>query len=163
MTWRRYSSTTCFVCGRDNPTSLRAAVVASGGQAHILAEVPLRYAGMPGVLHGGVVACLLDEAMWYAIYSADGHITVTAGLELRFLRPAPPLVPLLVAAAVQPEAGGSRALSAVARLLDPQGRLLASGRGRFIPVGLLEEIHRFLRVEPAEADLVARIEQWPGR
>lgn len=170
MAWQQYWTPTCFVCGRDNPSGLRAAVVAEGGRAWVLAEVPVGFAGIPGMLHGGVVASLLDEAMWYAIFSI-GPATVTGSLEVRFLRPVSPGVPVLAAASVAQPAGGDAAgrdeathrwFSATARVVDEAGRLLAAGRGRFADMGPAQALHRFIRVEPAGPEAVARIRGWPG-
>ena len=182
MAWVRYWSPSCFVCGRENPEGLAAAVLAAEGRSHLLVTPRTAFAGFPGMLHGGAVAALLDEAMWYAVYTA-GWATLTGSLEVRFVRPAPPASPLLVTACVHepreggpPGTGGSssggpgsgagrtsaRWVAATARMLDADGRLVASGRGRFAPAAALQGIHAFIRSQPAEAELVAQVQRWPG-
>ena len=182
MAWVRYWSPSCFVCGRENPEGFAAAVLADAGRSYLLVTPRPAFAGFPGMLHGGSVVALLDEAMWYAVYTA-GWATLTGSVEVRFLRPAAPGSPLLATAWVHepregepPGPGGARGAGmgagpgrtpvrrvvATARLLDAGGNLIASGRGRFAPAAALQGIHAFIRSQPAEADLVARVEQWPG-
>ncbi|HEY8486443.1 MAG TPA: PaaI family thioesterase [Limnochordales bacterium] len=170
MTWMRYWSSGCFVCGRENPDGLNATVLAGGGRSHLLVSPRQAFAGFPGMLHGGIVAALLDEAMWYAAYAA-GVATLTGSLEVRFVRPAPPGGALLVTGSVQEPregeppgsgAGLGRWVVATARMLDGDGRLVASARGRFAPAAVLQGMHTFIRSQPAEAELLARARQWPG-
>ena len=178
MAWVRYWSSTCFVCGRENPEGLGAAVLADAGRSHLLVTPRTAFTGFPGMLHGGAVVALLDEAMWYAVYTA-GWATLTGSVEVRFLRPALPNSPLLVTGSVQeldegkppapdgasgagPGRTAARWVVATARLLDAGGRLVASGRGRFAPAAMLQGIHAFIRSQPAERELVAQVQQWPG-
>ncbi|MGC8778647.1 MAG: PaaI family thioesterase, partial [Candidatus Caldatribacteriaceae bacterium] len=48
--------------------------------------VPWYYQGFDGVVHGGMVAALLDEVMSHAV-KATGEIAVTGTMEVKFLRP----------------------------------------------------------------------------
>ena len=178
MVWAVYWTSTCLVCGRDNPTGLQATVVARSGRSHLLVTPRAAHAGFPGMLHGGTLAALLDESMWYAAYTA-GWATLTGSLEVRFLRPAPPEMPLLASGMVQEppsgtaaDAGGAsgattgrqaRWVLATARLVDPEGRLVASGRGRFAPAARLQGLHGLIRSHPAGPELVARVESWGSR
>lgn len=55
--------------------------------------------GAPGVVHGGVQAVLLDEAMGVAIHGRDEddeRFVVTAEFHLRYRRPVPTQAPLVV-------------------------------------------------------------------
>lgn len=49
-------------------------------------EVPERYQSWSGVVHGGLVALMLDEAVGWAAWHA-GHPGVTGRLEVRFRQP----------------------------------------------------------------------------
>jgi acyl-coenzyme A thioesterase PaaI-like protein len=48
-----------------------------------------RWDGPPGVLHGGMVAALLDECMGGLSHALDRIATITATLDLRFRLPVP--------------------------------------------------------------------------
>ncbi len=164
--WQRYWTPACFVCGLHNGDGLRATVVGRGPAAWVMVTVPSAFMGMPHTLHGGVVAALLDEAMWYAVFGA-GHLTVTSSLQLRFVRPAAPGEPVLAAAAAE-ETGASdgrpaRVVRASATLLDASGRLLAAARGSFTRAERVQEVHRLIGSGPAEEATVRSIESWPAR
>ncbi len=78
----------CFVCGPENPVGLKAEFVIDAMKMAARAQLALgeRYQGWRGVVHGGIIAALLDEAAIYACRPISTH-AVTAGLNVRFLRP----------------------------------------------------------------------------
>lgn len=61
---RQPTSRSCFVCGRENALGLATRRVSDRavGEARTTLEIPERFNGFPGVVHGGIVAALLDEA-----------------------------------------------------------------------------------------------------
>lgn len=162
VAWERYWTSACFVCGRDNQAGLRASVVGGQAGAWLVVDVPSIFNGMPGILHGGIVASLLDEAMWYAAFG-QGLVTVTASLEVRFVRPVAPGEPLLAMATPRGPAGpGASRLRLTARLFDARGSLLAAARGSFSCAERVREVHRLIQRGPVAPDLADRIRQWPG-
>jgi acyl-coenzyme A thioesterase PaaI-like protein len=77
----------CFGCGALNPEGLgmQFKPVAEGvSQAEY--EVPERYQSWEGVVHGGMVALMLDEAVGWAAWHS-GHPGVTGKLEVRYRLP----------------------------------------------------------------------------
>ena len=87
----------CFVCGRDNPRGLKIAVTYR--EAEMTAEtelaLPREFQGWAGVIHGGILATLLDEMMAHAVWHFAGP-GLTLGLEVRFHAPLKPDEPILV-------------------------------------------------------------------
>jgi uncharacterized protein (TIGR00369 family) len=76
----------CFGCGDDNACGLhlRFAETANGMSASF---TPLAmHQGFQGVIHGGIVSTLLDEAMAWAVFCA-GYWAVTGELRVRFRAP----------------------------------------------------------------------------
>ncbi len=170
-----YWTSACFVCGRENEGGLKARVVAGELGGLVQATLPSTLVGLPGIGHGGAVVALLDEAMWYAVYGQAGMVSVTAHLEVRFVRPAPPQVPLVAVARLAPGRGapegddsqgrvGARRIGrAVARLLDGSGRLIAAARGRFVEVSPSTiPVHRVLSHRGLMPDTLAELLRWPG-
>ena len=102
--------------------------------------VDARFQGWRGVVHGGVVALLLDEAMAYAA-AARGIVGMTADLRTRFRRSVPVDAPVDVRANVLWERRGVLAIAA--SVVDAAGTLLASGEGRFVARGTLAAGERF--------------------
>jgi uncharacterized protein (TIGR00369 family) len=76
----------CFGCGPLNEEGLRMTFVPEDGVSFVEFEVPTRYQSWKGLVHGGIVALLLDEAVGWAAWHA-GHPGVTGKLEVRFRQP----------------------------------------------------------------------------
>jgi acyl-coenzyme A thioesterase PaaI-like protein len=90
----------CWGCG-DNPTGLRLPAPAAEGLTEYEAYFTFdeRHQGGPGIVHGGLVAAALDEAVgllatWYAFP------TVTARIFVRYRRPVPINTELLLTARI---------------------------------------------------------------
>jgi uncharacterized protein (TIGR00369 family) len=82
------------------------------------------------VLHGGVVATMLDTAATFALIDSTGTDWSTVDLRIDYLRPAP-VAPLEVRGRVIQ--AGRRFGRAAAELADPgSGRLLAAAVGTFV-------------------------------
>jgi acyl-coenzyme A thioesterase PaaI-like protein len=127
MSTRQPSSRTCFVCGRDNPVSLRMRWDQHPEKSEIRATVTLpdHFNGYPGVAHGGVVAAVLDETAGRTVLVDGGFddLMVTAKLEVVYRRPTPTGVPLVAVGRLLKRDGG-RAL-AEGELLLPDGTVSA--------------------------------------
>ncbi|MGY1631713.1 PaaI family thioesterase [Geodermatophilus sp. SYSU D01186] len=101
------------------------------GRATGRVTVGRAHEGPPGLVHGGVVATLLDHVLARAVRAA-GRGGLTATLTVRYRRPVPLGVPLLVAAEAG-EADGRRT-PATARLVpeDDTGTVLAEAEALFV-------------------------------
>lgn len=145
---RRFRSQGCFVCGAANPVGFQAYVFTDDRFAWIESAVPPTLQGFDGITHGGAVAALLDEAMWYAVY-VQGVATLTVELTLTLRRPISP------GERVTAEAIGvgrdRRFWLARARLLDAAGELAARATGRFLAApGRLAHLPGILIEEPLD-------------
>lgn len=76
----------CFVCGKLNPNGLKVEFTEtnSGVTAEFSAGKKLQ--GYKDIVHGGIIATLLDEASVKALHS-KGIKAVTAEITLRFKNP----------------------------------------------------------------------------
>lgn len=88
----------CFACGAANDSGLNLEFEALDDGVVTALYIPQeRHQGWPNVLHGGIVATLLDEAAAYVAYARGQH-AATARLNIRYSRPAPMDMPLRVTA-----------------------------------------------------------------
>ncbi len=76
----------CFGCGQANEEGLKMAFDSRDGEAVCEFEVPGRYQSWAGIVHGGMVALMLDEAVGWAAWHA-GKPGVTGRLEVRYRQP----------------------------------------------------------------------------
>ncbi|MDA8387369.1 MAG: PaaI family thioesterase [Nitrospiraceae bacterium] len=73
----------CFACGRENPEGLHL-VFEGGGRGVMAFFTPeRRHQGYKGIVHGGIISAILDEAMAHAAIKA-GQMPVTAEISVRF-------------------------------------------------------------------------------
>ena len=80
----------CFVCGAANPLGLKAPFATDIERRCSFARLQLAadYQGWQEVIHGGIVAAVLDEACIYAS-RALAEQCVTAELQVRYRKPVP--------------------------------------------------------------------------
>jgi len=85
------NSLNCFVCGVENPVGLHLAFYEQpGGEVTCDVTLPERYQGYPGVVHGGIVASMLDEIAGRAAMQGNvERFMMTAKLEVRYRKPVP--------------------------------------------------------------------------
>jgi acyl-coenzyme A thioesterase PaaI-like protein len=76
----------CFGCGRDNEEGLRMRFEPMPEGSVCEYVVPERYQSWRGMVHGGVIALMLDEALGWAAWHA-GHPGLTGRLEVRYRQP----------------------------------------------------------------------------
>ena len=97
---RQPNSSGCFICGLDNPIGLKIVFHEDREGKRVRAEltVPEAYRSYPGVVHGGIVATILDETSGRALMAATGNpedFFVTAKMEMRYRRATPTETPLV--------------------------------------------------------------------
>lgn len=78
--------TMCFACGRENPIGLKLRLRKDGGTVKTEFTPGEYHQGWPGIVHGGIINTLLDEAMAYAPFF-EGLYCVTAKTEMRIRQP----------------------------------------------------------------------------
>jgi acyl-coenzyme A thioesterase PaaI-like protein len=119
----------CFACGPDNAEGMQLVFEYGEDSARAVFEPKRRFAGWTTIVHGGIMATLLDEAMAHAAIAA-GIRAVTGRLAVRFRKAAPIDEPLVAAGKIESRRGRLLDLSATVSGLD--GTLYAEGQGRFI-------------------------------
>lgn len=89
MTEQRWSDDKhCLVCGKENPIGLKLEFKLEGRTlcTHWVADK--RFQGYENVLHGGMIALILDETMVNLPWKRDSIPVISAELTTRFIKPA---------------------------------------------------------------------------
>jgi len=76
----------CFGCGIENPLGLQMHFQDLNGESVCEFKVDARFQSWEGMVHGGIVALMLDEAVGWVGWHA-GFPGVTAKLEVRYRQP----------------------------------------------------------------------------
>lgn len=125
----------CFVCGQRNPFGLH--LVFRREEDSIVADFQPReeHQGFPGVIHGGIVAALLDETLGRTSLLGNApEWTMTGRLEVRY-RHYVPFGPLLrVRGRLVTERRRMMQASGVLTLADNESVVLAEAQGTFLPL-----------------------------
>lgn len=128
----------CFVCGESNPAGLKTRFYIEEGLVKTRLQPQDHHCGYKDIVHGGVVAAVLDECMGWAASRALGRMCVTAELTIRYLKNVPADRPLTVATDVQKS---NRMLAIThGRLEDDDGTLFARAEAKFTPLSAEETI-----------------------
>ncbi len=86
------NSKMCFICGLENPVGLKLRIYETEpGVIETTYTAPEHFQGYPGVLHGGIVATILDEISGRAhMGPADNpRFMFTAKLEVKYRKNVP--------------------------------------------------------------------------
>jgi len=126
----------CFVCGVENPYGLRQDFFETApGEITVETIVSDRYQGYPGVVHNGIVASLVDEALGRVHMGPDPQnprFMYTAKLSAQYRKPVPTNQSLrIVAHAVKNK---KHSATSIAEINGPEGTLLAAAEAVLINV-----------------------------
>lgn len=125
----------CFGCGAGNARGMQLKFEQDEAARCIRGRFSLgeEYSGGPGIVHGGIIAVLLDEAMG-KVGRFRGVRAVTAELKIEYLRPVPVGQEILVEAR-EVEMNG-RNMFREGEIRSARGVVLARGTGRFVDISM---------------------------
>ncbi|GAC1306048.1 MAG: PaaI family thioesterase [Vulcanimicrobiaceae bacterium] len=125
----------CIGCGLESTIGLKMRfAIAEDRSVTSALTIARPFQGWSDVVHGGIVALVLDEAMAHAA-GAHGHLGVTAELNVRFRKAVTIATPLVVYGNVLWQRRNVFGLEAT--VCDASQRLLASATARFVSRGEL--------------------------
>lgn len=135
---KQANSAHCFVCGVKNPNGLHLSFYeTSPGETLAETIVPEQFQGYPGIVHGGIVAAMLDEVSGRVFMTGDPpRFLVTAKLSIRYRRPVPVGKKLTLRGHAKEDNG--RVAYAVGEIYDDSGTLLAEAEAHManVPPGI---------------------------
>ncbi|MFC1981721.1 PaaI family thioesterase [Chloroflexota bacterium] len=117
----------CFGCGQNNPIGLKLDFEWDGKTARTEFTPQRLYQGWPGVVHGGIITCMLDEAMSYAA-RFEGNECLTTHIEIKFRRPAPVKETLIVVSSVTRHT--RKLIETKAQVSSGDGTVIAEARAK---------------------------------
>ena len=122
----------CFACSSNNPRGLRLDFRQEEDGAMIAEWIPeTDLEGYRGIIHGGLVSTVLDEAM-AKVVAASGCGALTAELRVRFREQVASRSAVRVKGWI--ESHGRRMIRTEASLAAPDGKELAHAWATFLPV-----------------------------
>jgi uncharacterized protein (TIGR00369 family) len=131
----------CFVCGVSNPFGLHLRFYDTApGEVTADITIPEQYQGYPGVVHGGIVAAMLDEVAGRTIMSNPPRFMFTARLDIRYRKNVPIGKPLRMVGNLLKSR--SRMVTAKSVIYNQEGTLLAEAEALLmdVPENLLKQV-----------------------
>jgi uncharacterized protein (TIGR00369 family) len=128
------SSRSCYVCGREKPVSLGLTFfLQDNGEVNSEVMVPEAYAGYPGMVHGGNIAAMMDEAAGRAATGDEpNRFLVTSQLTVKYRQPVPTNQLLKVTGRLIKKRG--KVSQAYGEIRNQDGELLAEAEGVFVEI-----------------------------
>ena len=123
----------CFVCGESNAHGLHQRFETDGRIVRARFTPRPEHVGFQGVVHGGILATLLDEIMVWACAVNAKKFGFCAEMTVRFQRPVAPGAGVLVEAELVENRRG-RVFEAKAEVRNSAGEVLASATGKYMPI-----------------------------
>ncbi|MCL6639271.1 MAG: PaaI family thioesterase [Firmicutes bacterium] len=119
----------CFACSPKNPIGLKLTFQQDGDVCRCRFTARPEHQGWRDLLHGGLIATLLDEVMAQWLW-ARGITAMTAEMTTRFSRAVPVGRELLLESRLEADRGKVAELSG--RLVLPDGTVAARARAKFL-------------------------------
>jgi acyl-coenzyme A thioesterase PaaI-like protein len=129
------NSRMCFICGLENPVGLQLKIYeVEPGIIETAYIAPEHYQSYPGILHGGIVATILDEISGRAHMGdpSQPRFMYTAKLEVKFRKNVPIGQPLRIVGKAGKTKG--RMAESWAGIYDEAGSLLAECNSLLIDI-----------------------------
>ena len=117
----------CFVCGKENLQGLRIEWTTEALTTHGEFYASKTHQGWQGMVHGGILAAILDESMTRLAWETYGG-AVTAEMTVRYISPARIGEKLLIKGEVDNMKG--RLIPTRAEIRNTQGHIVASATGK---------------------------------
>jgi len=125
------SNDQCFACGKDNPVglNLKFEPIPNGVKAEF--TPPKVFEGFEDIIHGGIVATILDEAIAWAcrVYKKDA---VTGEITVRYKKPLKSNEPVMVYGIIEKHRG--KLFWGSAYIQDKNGIVIATATAKMVQV-----------------------------
>ncbi len=120
------NSNDCFVCGLKNENGLQLEFYETEpGQVVVEYTVPEHFQGYDGIVHGGIVATLVDEVLGRVHMGTDPEkprFMYTAKMTIKYRKPVPTGQPIKIVG--QAEKSKRRTATSNAKVYGPDGDVL---------------------------------------
>ncbi len=125
----------CFICGCENKAGADVLFFKTGKGVEAKYIAQKKHNSYRGIIHGGVIAALLDECIGWAVCVEEKSMYVTAELNIRYKEAIPVGTEVTVEGFSSPrEEGKKRYGSGFGHISDASGKIYASAEGKFFAV-----------------------------
>jgi len=123
----------CFVCGESNPLGLKLRFETDGHIVQAQFRPRPEHMGFKNVVHGGLIATVLDEIMVWVCAVRTRRFAVSAELNVRYLKPLMPGEEVIVTGELAANRKG-KVFDTKATARNAAGQPLAEATGKYRPI-----------------------------
>jgi len=123
----------CFVCGESNAIGLRLRFETDGRLIHCRFRPRIEHAGFQGVVHGGLIATVLDEIMVWACAVGTGRFAFSVEMNVRYVNPLPPGEEAMITGELTANRR-NKVFETKAEARRLSGEMVASATGKYFPI-----------------------------
>ena len=127
----------CFVCGESNPLGLKLRFETDGQIVRARFCPKPEHVGFRDVIHGGLIATVLDEIMVWACAVRTRRFAFCAEFNVRFLAPLAPGKEVIVIGQLVTDRKG-RLFETKAAMRNATGVTAAEATGKYLPIKAAE-------------------------
>ena len=128
------NSKDCFVCGVENEHGLHLEFYETEpGKVEVDYTVPEHFQGYDGIVHGGIVATLVDEVLGRVHMGSDPEqprFMYTAKMSITYRKPVPTGKPIKIVG--QAQKSRRRTATSTARIYGPDGNTLVEAEALLV-------------------------------
>lgn len=148
----------CMVCGDKaaNPHTLHLRFRITGDGVETVFVSDKKQEGFKGIVHGGILASLLDETIGWSVAVARNRYFMTVELNIRFLKPLPVGKKVIVKG--WPVAHKRRSATGEGILEDTDGTVYAKASAKFFLMAddQAKSVHEYLTFQEDDVDILQR-------
>lgn len=123
----------CFVCGESNPLGLKLRFETDGHIVQARFRPAHEHLGFKGVVHGGLIATVLDEIMVWVCAVRTRRFAFCAELNVRFLKSLSPGDEVQLTGELVANRRG-KIFEAKAAVRNHAGEFFAEATGKYVPI-----------------------------
>ncbi len=127
----------CFVCGESNPFGMKLRFETDGRMVQTRFVPRAEHIGFKGVVHGGIMATVLDEIMVWACAVPTRKFAYCAELTVRYLQPVVPGAEIVVTGELVANRK-DRIYEAKAAAFTTAKVALAEATGKYLPIKAID-------------------------
>jgi len=145
----------CLACGRSNPHGLKMDLYVddASGTVHTSFTPTHHHIGFDGVIHGGLIATVVDEAMVWAATWAGRRFCLCGEMTVRFREPARVDEALRIEASV--DLKRSKLVTTSCQVVNASGKIVAEASGKYVPIPVEQHLRVTETFAPAPDTLAA--------
>jgi len=136
LPWEALVDHNCFGCSPKNLSGLRLRFSPHPDGLVTRFRLGRAFESYPGVVHGGILSTICDEAMGNLLVLRTGKSAFTVTLRMRFVSPLKVDHEYSCVARLRPEESRMGLEHAAAEILGPTGRPMATATGVYKPVSM---------------------------